>query len=853
MAERGQRDVSKLQVPGASSASCDQEFDDIHHALQRMSKEIDTEMLKSFDRPNLVENKSDSPGTQSTPKDAVSSSSLETLLSCSNEEFDKKTRSMSVTGLEIAIMVFEEQIKSEVSLSVSEDKTAYQDENSKLFQLRDRLTRCFIRKLNLSNTSNNLESDNFASPKAPRKPQRYRFRASASSKEIGSMRPAQLKELLMHNGIVPDENATKEELFSMLRDMLCIGEEEEGEEDDWQPPSENEFHWQEPSFVETQSMTDMKAIKNDDNSPGSKKSTHEIMSTTGEKLSASDRSETNNHGLHPQNYESRHTEEKSAVNWDPTPLLKDLYKNITGEVQPNAQKRKEDTVLSRQQDSNQDLTMSGYLDKLPVNQIKATVFKSWKKRFFKITDSKLHYYHDHKAETPIGHITLTGSEITVPDEKLIQVTSKQKNETIVLRCTSLNECRDWYQALHAAAVNIPKTTKQMHVEVKQKSPTIVIDLGGTTIKGGFAGDEYPTVAFPAVYAVKYDKKSRRKFTESGIPDPSLCKLGFEAFLPETRKVSKLIYPLKPTLKVDKYSVKIKYIPGFIEKVVNSLEIDPQNTTVIVICPHHFSDKDKESVLDFLFGQLGMQAAYIQQQAVLSLFSNNVTSGIVVDIGDHVDVVPVVEGVIVESGTSSLPFGGQQVTEHLSKLLSEYGYRFFSDIESLIVKYVKEKAAFVSLNINNELAARQVQATVETGQFNLPGGQSNINLASARFRCTEGFFNPGSWGKDNQGIHHLVEKAIKSCGIDQKRRMCREIYLSGGTSLLEGFAERLQKELKFLMPESVVVKVHTPENRINSAFLGASVISKLEAFPQMVITNEDWLHSGSELLRRWADS
>ena len=45
----------------------------------------------------------------------------------------------------------------------------------------------------------------------------------------------------------------------------------------------------------------------------------------------------------------------------------------------------------------------------------------------------------------------------------------------------------------------------------------------------------------------------RKFTESGLPDPSMCTCGYDALKPEVRKSSKLIFPLRPTLKVDKVS------------------------------------------------------------------------------------------------------------------------------------------------------------------------------------------------------------------------------------------------------------------------------------------------------------
>ena len=43
-------------------------------------------------------------------------------------------------------------------------------------------------------------------------------------------------------------------------------------------------------------------------------------------------------------------------------------------------------------------------------------------------------------------------------------------------------------------------------------------------------------------------------------------------------------------------------------------------------------------------------------------------------------------------------------------------------------------------------------------------------------------------------------------MDLRREMWQSIYLSGGTTLIEGFAERLETELKLIAPPSVAVQV-----------------------------------------------
>lgn len=78
----------------------------------------------------------------------------------------------------------------------------------------------------------------------------------------------------------------------------------------------------------------------------------------------------------------------------------------------------------------------------------------------------------------------------------------------------------------------------------------------------------------------------------------------------------------------------------------------------------------------------------------------------------------------------------------------------------------------------------------------------------RFQVPEGLFTPEKWGIDNPGLHKLVHHAIQECGVDLRREMCRSIYLSGGLTLLPGFAERLESEIDKLTPYTITPKVIT---------------------------------------------
>ena len=62
---------------------------------------------------------------------------------------------------------------------------------------------------------------------------------------------------------------------------------------------------------------------------------------------------------------------------------------------------------------------------------------------------------------------------------------------------------------------------------------------------------------------------------------------------------------------------------------------------------------------------------------------------------------------------------------------------------------------------------------------------SVKVRDSRFQATEGYFDPNIFGFDNLGIHHLVEKAIKAAGVDNRRELCRNILLSGGSTKTRG--------------------------------------------------------------------
>lgn len=77
------------------------------------------------------------------------------------------------------------------------------------------------------------------------------------------------------------------------------------------------------------------------------------------------------------------------------------------------------------------------------------------------------------------------------------------------------------------------------------------------------------------------------------------------------------------------------------------------------------------------------------------------------------------------------------------------------------------------------------------------------------------------GQNHDGIHTLgVGEAIMKCDVDVRKDLYGNVVLSGGSSMFEGIAARMTKEIKSLSPPSMLINVVQPPVRKDNLFIGA---------------------------------
>ncbi|XP_064423836.1 actin-1 isoform X3 [Latimeria chalumnae] len=256
--------------------------------------------------------------------------------------------------------------------------------------------------------------------------------------------------------------------------------------------------------------------------------------------------------------------------------------------------------------------------------------------------------------------------------------------------------------------------------------------------------------------------------------------------------------------------------------------------------------NREKMTQIMFENFKVPAMYVAVQAVLALYASGRTTGMVMDSGDGVThTVPIYEGYCLPHAVSRLDVAGRDITEYFMRLLLESGHSFVSTAEKEIVKDIKEKLCYVSLDPNHDMKKKVEEIQKE---YKLPDGNV-IRIGSQLFRAPETLFLPANIGVEAPGVHKLTFTSIVKCDIDVRRNLYSNVLLSGGSTLFPGLDERMLKELQLQVPSGVPVKVIAPPERKYSVWIGASILTCLTSFKQMWITFSDYKEFGPGVVHR----
>ncbi|MBN2153032.1 MAG: actin family protein [Candidatus Lokiarchaeota archaeon] len=348
---------------------------------------------------------------------------------------------------------------------------------------------------------------------------------------------------------------------------------------------------------------------------------------------------------------------------------------------------------------------------------------------------------------------------------------------------------------------------------------VVIDIGSTTIKIGFAGEDYPRLPdLPA--AVGHFKHEPEFPSDVERHHYEIYERGYAVGYEITMERAFLnIQHLCERGVVKDWDVMDKVVRYFF---IAGLRVDPASRPVLITCSPAAQQGDIDAMARFMRDKVRASEIYMAPQPELALRASGMETGVVVDLGDTTGwVVPVVDGDMVRPAIQLFPLGGRDVTQYIAQhaftRLPE-GERPWPPEGLILAEDIKEQMCYVAAD-----PAAGAESAAEQG-YAMPDGRE-LPVGSLRFMGPELLFDPAIAGKQAPPIDALVRAAIAGCPGDVRPALWRSIVLAGGTSLFPGLGTRLEKVLQGRA--TTPVKVLSPEprgqSRQYSSWIGGSML------------------------------
>ena len=362
---------------------------------------------------------------------------------------------------------------------------------------------------------------------------------------------------------------------------------------------------------------------------------------------------------------------------------------------------------------------------------------------------------------------------------------------------------------------------------------VVIDKGSSTCKAGLADQQAPETAFPACIG--------RPFHYTIPVDMKPYYIGREA--EELWNQLSISYPINGgSIDFDGASKIWNHC------FYNELKIDPAeqpvHITEVAINPR----SNREQTIQLFFEDFAVPAFYLSNQAVLALYSSGRTTGLVFDAGaSMLHMVPVYEGHSVKHSVCRAKISGIELTNWLGTILKESGLNLNTSLYPKLVNNIKESSCYVALDYEEEMKLFD-EGDSRNSKYTLPDGRI-IDLGSQQITCPEVMFRPELIGQGSAAIHQLAVFSIKKSDPDLRKELFKNILIAGGTSMFSGINDRLEKEIRNLVPETTKVKVIAPSERRYSAWTGGSILSMMDFFLNRWILKVEYQECGGGIVHR----
>ncbi|CAH1785345.1 unnamed protein product [Owenia fusiformis] len=410
---------------------------------------------------------------------------------------------------------------------------------------------------------------------------------------------------------------------------------------------------------------------------------------------------------------------------------------------------------------------------------------------------------------------------------------------------------------------------------------LVFDYGSFSIRSGYAGEDNPKSEVPTAVGMMDVADAEKMETEDG-PVASQSKYYIDT---NSIRVARNDMEMTSCLKegmVENWDL-FEQMLDYVYK--RHLRSESNMHPVLMSEPAWNSKGKREKLTELMFEKYNVPAFFLCKNAVLSAFANGRSTGLVLDSGaTHTTAVPVYDGYVLSQAIVKSPLAGDYISMECKKQMDEQNIEIVPPYmigskeavgEGEPAKWTKrDKLPEVTKSFHNymvkdvmqDFAASVLQVSdapydespidsMPTVHYEMPNGY-NIDFGSERFKICEGLFDPSvikeAQGNSMLGTGHVVTTSVGMCDIDIRPSLYSSVITVGGNTMLQGYIDRLTRDLSTKTPPSMRLKVlasATTAERRFSSWIGGSILASLGSFQQMWISKQEYEESGKVCVER----
>ena len=366
---------------------------------------------------------------------------------------------------------------------------------------------------------------------------------------------------------------------------------------------------------------------------------------------------------------------------------------------------------------------------------------------------------------------------------------------------------------------------------QNKYSTVVIDAGSGLIKAGFGGEDGPRSIFNSIVGTpkQMELMVGMELQNRYVGDNAIARY----------EIMNFSYPIQrgEVTDWDKYENLMHYL------LYSEMRVVPEEISILITEGPRTSRKNREKLTEILFETFNVKRLHIANSSMVGLYSYGKTSGLIVDSGYNVtSTVPVYEGYPLAHASLKINIGGEDLSKNLLSMIQNNLDETYVDMKGrFLADDIKEKLGFVLLNQDDA-------DDVKDSTYELPDGKK-IELGSELYKANEILFNPDEDIQKEKGVmplKNMVVDSINKCDNEIKNDIKENICLTGGTTLLKNFPEKLKNEISD-SSEGINFNLSAEQERLFSTWIGGSIVSSLDNFQFMWVSKKEYNDNGKNLL------